>query len=113
ETWWGFHICRSRRTEPGRQRSLQGNERGGRDRSKRPVEVESRDGFRSDERTTGRAFARCSFRARNDRIFSRRAQSGRPSFYRQHLSILAGRVGSVSVAGPNAKRGWLPAYVGC
>jgi F-type H+-transporting ATPase subunit beta len=37
-----------------------GNERGGRDRSKRLVEVESRDGFRSDERTAGRAFTRCA-----------------------------------------------------
>ena len=61
----------------------------------------------------GRAFARCSFCARNDRIFSRRAQPGRASFYRQHLPILASGLGSVSVAGPNAKRGWLSADARC
>ena len=61
----------------------------------------------------GRAFARCSFCACNDRIFSRRAQPGRASFYRQHLSILASGLGSVSVARPNAKRGWLSADARC
>src|SRR5207244_11265181 len=109
ETWWCFRLCRSRGKKSGRQLSLQGNERGGRDRSKRLVQVESRDGFRSDERTAGRAFTRCSFCARNDRIFSRRAQPGRASVYRQHLSILTSGLGSVSAARPNAKRGWLSA----
>src|SRR5207244_258538 len=109
ETWWCFRLCRSRGKKSGRQLSLQGNERGGRDRSKRLVEVEGRDGFRSDERAAWRAFTRCSFCARNDRIFSRRAQPGRASVYRQHLSILAGGVRGVSVVRPNAKRGWLSA----
>ena len=61
----------------------------------------------------GRAFARCSFCARNDRIFSRRAQSGRASFYRQHLPILTSGVRGVSLVRPNAKRRWLSTDARC
>ena len=71
--------------------------------------VEDRAGLRADERAAGRAPARRAERPGDHRVLPRRAQPGRAALHRQHLPVLAGRLGSVGAARPHRERGRLSA----
>ena len=105
-------VRRRRRAHPRGQRPLAGNA-GNQDRQHRPRGHHADGhGLRPDERAARRPPPRGPVGPDHVRVVPRRDRGRHAAVRRQHLPLLAGRLGSVGPAGPHAQRRRLPADAG-
>ena len=102
-------VRRRGRAHSRGQRLLPRDERRQGHRAGRPVEVESGDGVRPDERAAGQPPAGGADGPHHGRKFPRRGPR-HPALHRQHLPLHARGHGSVGAAGPHAFGGGIPAH---
>ena len=107
-----FRFRRGGRAFARGQRPLPRDVRGRRHRPEGPEQVQGRARLRPDERAPGRPHASGAGRPRDDRVFPRREEPGRPSLHRQHFPVLPGRLRGLGAARALAFRGGLPADAG-